>query len=268
MILDPLDMNLTFLFPHDVMTYRFAVGHEIVERAAKVARPWPIGRAGHPVGGVVSTVIDLLRYARFQMGDGSGLLKPESIELMQTPIVTGSGLDVFGLSWFITPIGATPVLRHGGATHGFTADFTIVPSKQFAITTLTNSDEGSLLYGDLRASAIKQYLDVAWPETPEIKLPEDQLLAYTGCYDSALARRELYLQDGVLMLQSIPKGGFPTPETPPHGEPPPPTRLAFWDADKIIALDDPFRGSRGEFLRDAAGAIAWFRFGSRVHRPV
>jgi CubicO group peptidase (beta-lactamase class C family) len=267
MILDPLGMNMTFYFPHDVMTQRFAVGHEIVNRAAKVARPWPIGRAGHPVGGVVSTVIDLLKYARFHMGDGSGLLKPESIKLMQTPIVTGSGLDVFALSWFITPIGEVHVLRHGGATHGFTADFTIVPSRQFAITTLTNSDEGSVLYGDLRASAIKQYLDVTWPVTPEIKLTEAHLLAYTGRYDSALAQRELYLQDGVLMLQSISHGGFPTPDSLP-GESPPPTRLAFWDADKIIALDHPFKGARGEFLRNADGSIAWLRFGSRVHRPL
>jgi CubicO group peptidase (beta-lactamase class C family) len=268
MILEPLEMTLTFFFPQDVMTHRFAVGHEIHNRAAQVARPWPIGRAGHPVGGVVSTVIDLLQYARFHMGGGSGLLKPESIKLMQTPIVPGSGLDVFGLSWFITPIGDTPVLRHGGATHGFTADFTLVPSRQFAITTLTNSAEGSALCGELRVNAIKQYLDVAWPETPHLKLAEDQLLAYTGAYEAAEARREVYLQDGVLMLQSIPKGGFPTPDTPPHGEPPPPTRLAFWGADKIIALDDPFKGSRGEFLRNANGSIAWFRFGNRVHRPL
>jgi CubicO group peptidase (beta-lactamase class C family) len=267
MILDPLGMSQTFFFPHDVMTHRFAAGHETIDRAAKVARPWPIGRAGHPVGGVVSTVIDLLKYARFHMSDGSGLLKPETLKLMQTPIVTGSGLDVFGLSWFITPIGGTPVLRHGGATHGFTADFTIVPSRQFAITTLTNSDEGSSLYDDLRASAIQHYLGVVRPETPQFKLSEEQLLAYTGRYDSALAQRELYLQDGALMLQSIPKGGFPTPDSPP-GETPPPTRLAFWGADQIIALDDPFKGSRGEFLRNADGSIAWFRFGSRIHRPM
>jgi CubicO group peptidase (beta-lactamase class C family) len=267
MILKPLDMSMTFYFPHDVMTHRFAVGHEINNRAARVARPWPIGRVGHTVGGVISTVVDLLKYARFHMGLGPHLLKPESIRLMQTPIVTGSGLDVFGLSWFITPIGDVHVLRHGGATHGFQADFTIVPSQQFAITTLTNSDEGSVLYGDLRASAIKQYLDVAWPETPEIKLAEEQLLAYTGRYDSALAQREVYLQDGVLMLQSIPKGGFPTPDSPP-GETPPPTRLAFCGVDQIIALDDPFKGARGEFLRKAGGTITWFRFGGRVHRPL
>jgi CubicO group peptidase (beta-lactamase class C family) len=219
------------------------------------------------VGGVVSTVIDLLKYACFHMSNGMGLLKPESIKLMQTPIVQGSGLDVFGLSWFITRIGDLHVLRHGGATHGFTADFTIVPSRQFTITTLTNSDEGSVLYGDLRTSAIKQYLGIAWPETPHLKLSEEQLLAYTGRYDSPLAQRELYLQEGVLMLQSIPKGGFPTPDSPPS-ETPPPTRLAFWGVDKIIALDDPFKGSRGEFLRSADGSIAWFRFGSRVHRPL
>ncbi len=268
LILDPLGMDLTFFFPHDVMTHRFAVGHEIIKQQASVARPWPIGRAGHPVGGVVSTVTDLLKYARFQMGDGSGLLKPETLKLMQTPIVTGSGLDVFGLSWFITPVGDTTVLRHGGATHGFTADFTIVPSRQFAITTLTNSDEGSLLYDDLRVNALRQYLGLAWPETRQVKLSDVQLLAYTGRYDSPDTLRELYLQDGVLMLQSIPKGGFPTPDTPPHGEPPPPSRLAFWDADKIIALDAPFKGSRGEFLRNSDGSIAWFRFGSRVHRPL
>jgi CubicO group peptidase (beta-lactamase class C family) len=264
MILDPLGMSLTFFFPHDVMTYRFATGHEVVEKKAKVARPWPIGRAGHPVGGVVSTVVDLLKYARFQMSDGSGLLKPETIKLMQTPIVQGSGLDVFGLSWFITPIGDTPILRHGGATHGFTTDFTIVPSRQFAITTLTNSSEGSTVCVDLRVNAIKSYLGIAWPETPHLTIPEEQLAIYTGRYDAPEDWAELTLQDGSLILQSHPKGGFPTPDVPP-GETPPPTRLAFWDADKIIALDEHFKGSRGEFLRHPDGSIAWFRFGGRVH---
>jgi CubicO group peptidase (beta-lactamase class C family) len=264
MILKPLGMHMTFFFPHDVMTYRFAVGHEVIEKKARVARPWPIGRSGHPVGGVISTVVDLLKYARFHMGDGSGLLRPESIKLMQTPIVTATGLDVMGLSWFITPIGATPVLRHGGATHGFTADFTVVPSRQFAITTLTNSDEGSTLYADLRVNAIKAYLGIAWPETVHLTLSEEQLNSYAGNYDAALDRNELVVQDGNLILHSYPKGGFPTPDSPP-GEPPPPTRVAFWGEDKIIALDEPFKGARGEFLRNPDGSIAWFRFLSRVH---
>ena len=268
MILNPLGMSLTFFFPHDAMTYRFAVGHEIIEREPRVARPWPIGRAGHPVGGVISTVVDLLKYARFHLSDGMGLLNPESIKLMQTPIVPGSGLDVFGLSWFITPIGDTRVLRHGGATHGFNADFTLVPSRQFAITTLTNSDEGSVLYTDLRVHAIEKYLGLAEPKTEHLSLSAAQLAAYVGRYDAPETLHELAVRDGALWLQTQPKGGFPTPDTPPHGEPPPPVRLAFWGEDKVIALDEPFKGSRGEFLRKTDGSIAWFRFGSRVHRPL
>jgi CubicO group peptidase (beta-lactamase class C family) len=249
------------------MVHRFAVGHQVIDQRPSVARPWPIGRAGHPVGGVVSTVNDLLKYARFHMSDGQGLLKAETLKMMQTPIVQGSGLDVFGLSWFITPIGDTPVLRHGGATHGFTADFAIVPSRQFAIVTLTNSDQGSVLYGPLRAHAIKQYLGIEWPSPPHMSLTQDQLAQYIGDYDAPEDWVELRVRDGELWLQQRPKGGFPTPDVPP-GETPSPTRLAFWGEDQIIALDEPLKGARGEFLRGADGSISWFRFSSRVHRPM
>ena len=267
LVFEPLDMKLSCFFPHEVMVERFAVGHQVFEHQPRVARPWPIGRAGHPVGGVVSTVNDLLKYARFHLSDGQGLLKAETLKLMQTPQVKGSGLDVFGLSWFITPIGDTPVLRHGGATHGFTADFTIVPSRQFAIVTLTNSEEGSVLYGPLRASTIKRYLGIEWPNPPLIARTPEELTQFIGDYDAPEDWVEVRVRDGALWLQQHPKGGFPTPDVPP-GETPPPTRLGFWGTDQIIALDEPFKGARGEFLRRADGAIAWFRFSSRVHKPI
>lgn len=267
LLLDRLEMKRSFYFPHDVMVHRFAVGHQVLDHQPRVAHPWPIGRAGHPVGGLVSTVNDLLKYANFHMSDGQGLLKPETLKMMQTPIVQGSGLDVFGLSWFITPIGDTPVLRHGGATHGFTADFTIVPSRQFAIVTLTNSEEGSVLYGPLRVHAIQHYLGIEWPNPPHISRTPEQLAQYVGDYDAPEDWVELRVRDGEIWLQQRPKGGFPTPDVPP-GETPPPTRLAFWGEDKIIALDEPFKGARGEFLRGADGSISWFRFSSRVHKPL
>jgi hypothetical protein len=42
--------------------------------------------------------------------------------------------------------------------------------------------------------------------------------------------------------------------------------VAFCGDDAIIALDEPFRNTRGEFLRDTAGAIAWLRIGGRIQR--
>ncbi len=71
MILDPLGMDMTFYFPDDILiTHRFVVGHHKDGKKVKVSRPWAIGRNGAPVGGVISTVKDLLTYARFHMGDG------------------------------------------------------------------------------------------------------------------------------------------------------------------------------------------------------
>ena len=67
-----------------------------------------------------------------------------------------------------------------------------------------------------------------------------------------------------LLLRIIDKGGFPNPDSLPRVQPPP-TRVAFYAKDKIMALDAPWKGAYGEFLRNAAGEIAWLRMFSRVH---
>ncbi|MGE5224966.1 MAG: serine hydrolase domain-containing protein, partial [Omnitrophica WOR_2 bacterium] len=75
MVLVPLGMKMSFFFPGDMMTYRVVSGHEAIYHndvnEPKVARPWGLARAGNAVGGLVSTVNDLLRYARFHMGEGT-----------------------------------------------------------------------------------------------------------------------------------------------------------------------------------------------------
>ena len=75
---------------------------------------------------------------------------------------------------------------------------------------------------------------------------------------------DLELRDGALILQRIPKRGFPTKDSP-AAPTPPPTRLALCGADHVIALDEPLKDSRGEFLRNPDGSIAWLRIGGRVH---
>ena len=71
MLFDPLGLKMSFFYPSDLLfTHRFVVGHQKVKDKVQVARPWAIGRAGNGVGGVVSTVRDLLKYARFHMSNG------------------------------------------------------------------------------------------------------------------------------------------------------------------------------------------------------
>jgi hypothetical protein len=48
--------------------------------------------------------------------------------------------------------------------------------------------------------------------------------------------------------------------------PPPPTRLSLRQGELVVGLDSPFKGGRGEFLRDEDGSIEWLRFGGRIAR--
>lgn len=56
LVFDPLGLTMSFFFPHDVLTHRFAVGHEIVDRQPKVARPWALPRSAAPAGGIICSV--------------------------------------------------------------------------------------------------------------------------------------------------------------------------------------------------------------------
>jgi hypothetical protein len=90
---------------------------------------------------------------------------------------------------------------------------------------------------------------------------------YAGTYDLPLSAFTLEIKDGYLVMHEIPRGGFPTPQTPP-GPPTPPVRLAFYDTDKVIGLDEPGKGTLGDFLRDKDGKLTFFRIGGRVHPKV
>ena len=272
LVLTPLDMSHTFFSPEEVMTYRFVVGHEAVEKQPNVAHPWPIGRAVHAAGGLVSTVHELFRYARFLMGngitaDGTRLLGPQSMAVMYTPQVPASGVQHVGLSWFITSLDGSRMISHGGGTNGQVTHLAIVPDREFAVVILTNGDQGGTLIYPLLDRALSLYLDLGLPKATPIDVAQDQLPAFAGRYESALSGADITLGEGVLVLQAFDKGGFPTPDTPP-GPPPPPVRLAFYAEDRVVGLDEPFKDARGEFLRDPDGRIAWLRVSGRLHRRV
>jgi hypothetical protein len=101
-------------------------------------------------------------------------------------------------------------------------------------------------------------------EEVPLVLASDELALYAAEYDSPLEVATLTLSQGGLALETRPKPGFPDPDSPAPR--PPPTRMAFVEPDAVIALDPPLQGRRGDFLRDAEGEIAWFRWHGRLHR--
>lgn len=272
LVLEPLGMHMSFFFTDDVITHRVAIGHEVLDRQAKVARPWAIGRAAHPAGGVICTIRDLFRFARFHMGDGltpdgKRLLSRDLLEQMQTPLFPSTGISSIGLSWSITMLDSTKMISHGGGTNGQSSYLRIIPSRKFAVAIFTNSDEGNLLCDEIANLSMKAYTGLTLPEALPMDIPAEKLQPLVARYDSASGICDIYVNEGVLMLQYIPKGGFPTPESPAP-QAPPPVRMGMYAEDRVISLDEPMKNARGEFLRNPDGNITWLRFGGRLHERV
>jgi CubicO group peptidase (beta-lactamase class C family) len=270
-ILDPLGMGMSFFLPADVMVHRCAVGHNVYDGEPRVATPWPLARAANAAGGITSTVNDMLTYARFQLADGlaadgSRLLAAESLHEMRAPQYA---IDTFGnyvgIAWMLRNLEGTPVITHTGGTNGQISLFLVALEAGFALVMLTNANSGRELTNRIARWAIREYLGTREPELPRIKIGVAELERYAGSYQGQPEDLELRVEDGALMLRTIPRGGFPKRDSPP-GPTPPPVRLRFIGQDQVLCLDAPMQDVRGEFLRDEQGDITWFRLGSRIAR--
>lgn len=269
-ILDPLGMDNSFFFPADVISRSFVVGHRVDPKlGAVVERPWALSRASHAIGGLCSSARDQMRYARFHLGDGTTaagqqLLSAESMAAMQSVQCPANLGMRMGLTWRIKDYGTTRAVMHGGATNGQLSAFLMVPAEDFAITVLTNAEEGSLLNENVVSRTLEQYLGLKEPERILLDPGIEKLSEYIGSYEAQMEILNLYFDNGQLMVGLTPKGGFPDVDSPASPAPPP-SRLAFFGPDMAIALDEPLINAKAEFLRDEDGRIVWLRT-SRLHR--
>lgn len=269
LVYQPLALKQTYIRPADVMTLRFVVGHGREKDQTAVQTPWPIGRSAHPAGGVIATVPDLLTYAQFHLGDGTAggtrVLGNATLQAMhRTRFTKQATNEEMAVTWHVSRAGALRRLAHGGATVGQQALLTLIPERQFAVTLVTNSSRGSRLNQDVTRWALKEYLGVDDPEPSPLQTqPEPN--AYGGRYTRPFADVRVSVENGGLIVQSIPKRGFPDARAPvpPPG---PAVPYAFYAPDRAIATGGPSPGSRIEFVRAPDGSIGWVRAGGRIHR--
>ncbi|HXW83831.1 MAG TPA: hypothetical protein VEJ86_05465, partial [Candidatus Binataceae bacterium] len=195
------------------------------------------------------------------------VLSVDSIRAMKTEQSSAMFEGKMGLAWWLSDVGGLRLVSHGGATHGQISTFVMVPERHFAISVLTNSGIGGKFATEVHNLAYQQFLGITVPEPKPIETTPESLPEYVGHYRAAMDDIEIKLADGILMMQVIPRGGFPTRNTP-AAPPGPPTRLGFTRRDWPLALDPPLSPVQGEFLRGAGGAIEWLRWGARIHRKL
>ena len=153
LLFEPLELSHSFFSRDDVMTRRFAVGHNRDENGKlSIARPWKHWRSNNPGGGLASSVVEPDCWARFHLGDGHSkngtlVLPAEVLHQMQEQTVTlrGSSLgDAFGICWFLREVDGVSTIGHGGSANGQFAELLIVPALNFAVVSLSNSDPNGI----------------------------------------------------------------------------------------------------------------------------
>ena len=259
LVLRRVGMERAYYFPKDVISHRFAVGHYIYEPGGdpRVARPWALPRALNPVGGVVTSVRDLLKYARFHLRDA------DVADMRMPRADAGNFADTVGLAWLLRTLDGVPVAGHSGSTHGQTCSLDLVPERNLAVAVLTNADAGRVVCHAVSSWVLQALAGLHEPAPQLLQLSNERLGEYAGRYEAVLSSVTLRVKDGGLEARVTPKGGFPTQSAPPLPAPPP-AQLAFFETDRVLRAGSGYYDGRCEFVRDARGAIAWLRIGGRL----
>jgi CubicO group peptidase (beta-lactamase class C family) len=278
LVLEPLGLTSTWFFPNDVMTRRFAAGHNRHEDGTiTVARPWALPRSGNPAGGMSCNAADQLAWARFHLGDGTAadgkrVLSEELLKRMQQPTVEtpGSALgDAIGISWLLGEVGGAKVVAHGGTTNGQHSEFKLIPERGFAIISMTNcGPNGPQLNDKLWHWALDHYLGLADLEPVPVRLSDAELAPYTGRFETIAAVVEIVAGDGRLSAQVtikpamaavLAEQGEEVPEQPPF-----PLAILGGFPDRYVVDEGEAKGMKGYFTRAADGSVEGIHLGGRL----
>jgi CubicO group peptidase (beta-lactamase class C family) len=267
LVLEPAGLSNTFFAQNDIMTRRFAVGHNVDEDGTlSIARPWTAtNRGNRPGGGIVSSVSDQLKWARVH-------LNPGELKRMQEPTVTlrASTLgDALGIAWFLRDIDGVRTIGHGGSANGQFAELLIVPERDFAVVVTSNAGPNGIPCNqEIVRWALEHYLGVL-DRDPE-PLPYDGARAQevVGNYEIDAMTFDITTDGTTLKLDvRIRPEIREASDTvlPPDHEPFP---FGLLPNDEYIVTAGAFTGQRGFFSRDETGAVVGVDLAGRLFTRV
>ncbi|GHH30254.1 serine hydrolase domain-containing protein [Lentzea cavernae] len=248
LLLEPLGLGDTHFDRDAVMTRRFAVGHE----KGEVARPWRHWRANNPGGGIAASVADVLRWARFHLGDNG-------LEEMRRPtaVLRGSNLgDAIGVSWFLREIDGVQAIGHGGSSNGQFAEMLIVPSRNFAVVSVANQGPDGIPFNQaVVRAALEDFLGVLDRDPEPLQYNASAASEVAGGYENDAMVMTIDDTGSGLVLEVLirPEIRESAEVDLPADHAPFPVGLL--PRDEYMITSGAFAGQRGFFTRDAAGAI-------------
>ena len=271
LVFQPLGLDHAGTTAGEFIVSRFAAGHFTRDGRSTLQKPFSPSTSV-TAGGVGVCMTDLLAYARFHMGDGTGanarVLTRDSLERMRTVQAHKQGTDDdIGLAWHIRHVGSITTFAHGGTLGGHILLLEIVPERNFAIAILTNANTGWRLIQDVEREALRSYLGATYARNQAIAhrglvetLPSAEPLAtqpdpapYLGTYRRPANVYVVQASGNRLVVQD--RSGNDTRNEWP---------VAFYGPDRLVVTDGADRGQSIEFVRDDDGRVTWIRVVGRV----
>lgn len=282
LVIDPLGLEHSrfFLtdFNTDVTGARVATSHNVVA-GKPVANPalFALPRSLNPAGGLISSVRDQLRYARFHLGNGAALggqqlLSARSLVAMRSDPGPGGTiiveLDGVGVSWLLRPsTQGVRIVQHGGSWPGQYSGLLLVPERDFALCVFTNSDGGPKLINELVADdwALQRFAGVNNLPAVQHALSPGELAPYEGRYTAMVVDTTGTQETSEVQLSG--EGGQLAMTLTEQNEIKR-FRLAFYRPDYVLGFDanDEPTHTRLDFLRGSRGDVEWLRRGGRLYR--
>ncbi|KQR24865.1 serine hydrolase [Deinococcus sp. Leaf326] len=288
LVLKPLGMTKTLFFPNEIMTHRFAAGHNKIEEEFVVQRPWQMVRSAGPAGSTCSsTANDMARYAHYimsgtvptvqtdtdtgetttEVGAASGVTSLATLDRSRlwAPVrPIGIALNGFpgdqgqiGQSWFIDQYDAAVILSHGGTTMGHQSDFWLSPDRKVAFIAMTNASNGHAYNRRLSEWVKREVLGLTAPDIADHQPSEAELQELAGTYlvVGQPLKMEAEVRGGVLTLL--------IPDTAAGGTKD--AALRFIAPDRAIITGGDMDGYAIDFLRDEAGQVEFLKVVVRLY---
>ena len=273
LVFAPLGLTRTFTRLTDAMTYRYTLGHRDRGDADEVIRPFQT-TSSTTAGGALTTIADIMRYARFHLGDGrtpegAPFMSRENLALMQTPQFVKAGTtDQMGVGWHVRTLGGERTFAHGGTLNGHCLLLQLVPSKRLAFCVFTNHVDGWRLVQDVEAAILKAYAGLA--------LAPGQTIAHRGVNEAmSFHARPLATQPAVdeyvgtyarppVGTVQVRRGGAGLIVAAGGGQADAP--ITFYGPDVAYATAGQYIGMPYEFIRDDKAVVRWIRVNGRIAR--
>lgn len=218
-ILDPLGMSSSSFLMNDKLRPRLSKGYMIVAKPKQrydsdelprfdviEAPEFELGTI--PAGNLYTTAEDLAKFvmmlfAEGKAGDGTEIVKPDTLNQMFTPQLTGESRG-FGLGFAVGAYRDLKTVSHSGAVYGFSTSMVALPQQKIGVIVLSNEDIASGAVGKVSNALLDLMLSAKLgmeptPVPAELPLDAAALQGFTGDYESESYWAKLVVEDGKLV---------------------------------------------------------------------